>query len=64
MSYIVQSKDLLQVNRISEEEVEEVQYVDSQTIETTGLHLFTTEVFNKDNKDKINNKSESHLWKW
>ena len=44
MSYIVQSKDLLQVNRISEEEVEEVQYVDSQTIETTGLHLFTTEV--------------------
>ena len=43
MSYIVQSKDLLQVNRISEEEVEEVQYVDSQTIETTGLHLFTTE---------------------
>ena len=44
MAYIVQSKDLLQVNRISEEEVEEIQYVDSQTIETTGLHLFTTEV--------------------
>ena len=32
MAYIVQSKDLLQVNRISEEEVEEIQYVDSQTI--------------------------------
>ena len=42
MSYIVQSKDLLQVNRINEEEVEEMQYVSSQTIETTGLHLFTT----------------------
>ena len=27
MAYIVQSKDLLQVNRISEEEVEEIQYV-------------------------------------
>ena len=26
MSYIVQSKDLLQVNRINEEEVEEMQY--------------------------------------
>ena len=39
MSYIVQSKDLLQVNRINEEEVEEMQYVSSQTIETTGLHF-------------------------
>ncbi|WP_270849748.1 3D domain-containing protein [Faecalibacillus faecis] len=56
MSYIVQSKDLLQVNRISEEEVEEVQYVDSQTIETTGLHLFTTEVVQQGQQGQINNK--------
>ena len=56
MSYIVQSKDLLQVNRISEEEVEEVQYVDSQTIETTGLHLFTTEVVQTGQQGQINNK--------
>ena len=50
MSYIVQSKDLLQVNRISEEEVE------SQTIETTGLHLFTTEVVQQGQQGQINNK--------
>lgn len=56
MSYIVQSKDLLQVNRISEEEVEEVQYVDSQTIETAGLHLFTTEVVQQGQQGQINNK--------
>ena len=56
MSYIVQSKDLLQVNRISEEEVEEVQYVDSQTIETTGIHLFTTEVDQQGQQGQINNK--------
>ena len=56
MAYIVQSKDLLQVNRISEEEVEEVQYVDSQTIETTGLHLFTTEVVQQGQQGQINNK--------
>ncbi len=56
MSYIVQSKDLLQVNRISEEDVEEVQYVDSQTIETTGLHLFTTEVVQQGQQGQINNK--------
>ncbi len=56
MSYIVQSKDLLQVNRISEEEVEEVQYVDSQIIETTGLHLFTTEVVQQGQQGQINNK--------
>ncbi len=56
MSYIVQSKDLLQVNRISEEEVEEVQYVDSQTIETTGLNLFTTEVVQQGQQGQINNK--------
>ena len=56
MSYIVQSKDLLQVNRISEEEVEEVQYVDSQTIETTGLHLFTTEVVQQGQQGQMNNK--------
>ena len=56
MSYIVQSKDLLQVNRISEEEVEEVQYVDSQTIETTGLHLFTTEVVQQGQQGQIKNK--------
>ena len=56
MSYIVQSKDLLQVNRISEEEVEEVQYVDSQSIETTGLHLFTTEVVQQGQQGQINNK--------
>ena len=56
MSYIVQSKDLLQVNRISEEEVEEVQYVDSRTIETTGLHLFTTEVVQQGQQGQINNK--------
>lgn len=56
MSYIVQSKDLLQVNRISEEEVEEVQCVDSQTIETTGLHLFTTEVVQQGQQGQINNK--------
>ena len=56
MAYIVQSKDLLQVNRISEEEVEEIQYVDSQTIETTGLHLFTTEVVQQGQRGQINNK--------
>ena len=56
MAYIVQSKDLLQVNRISEEEVEEIQYVDSQTIETTGLHLFTTEVVQQGQQGQINNK--------
>lgn len=56
MSHIVQSKDLLQVNRISEEEVEEVQYVDSQTIEITGLHLFTTEVVQQGQQGQINNK--------
>ena len=32
MAYIVQSKDLLQVNRISEEEVEEIQYIDLSLI--------------------------------
>ena len=56
MSYIVQSKDLLQVNRINEEEVEEMQYVSSQTIETTGLHLFTTEVVQQGQQGQINNK--------
>ena len=56
MAYIVQSKDLLQVNRISEEEVEEIQYVDFQTIETTGLHLFTTEVVQQGQRGQINNK--------
>ena len=56
MAYIVQSKDLLQVNRISEEEVEEIQYVDSQTIETTGLHLFTTEVVQQGQRGQIKNK--------
>ena len=56
MAYIVQSKDLLQVNRISEEEVEEIQYVDSQTIETAGLHLFTTEVVQQGQRGQINNK--------
>ena len=56
MAYIVQSKDLLQVNRISEEEVDEIQYVDSQTIETTGLHLFTTEVVQQGQQGQINNK--------
>ena len=56
MSYIVQSKDLLQVNRINEEEVEEMQYVSSQTIETTGLHLFTTEVVQTGQQGQIKNK--------
>ena len=44
MAYIIQSKDLLQVNRITEEEVEEIQSIPSQTVRTNGLHLFTTEV--------------------
>lgn len=56
MSYIVQSKDLLQVNRINEEEVEEMQYISSQTIETTGLHLFTTEVVQTGQQGQIKNK--------
>lgn len=56
MSYIVQSKDLLQVNRINEEEVEEMQYVSSQTIETTGLHLFITEVVQTGQQGQIKNK--------
>ena len=46
MAYIVQSKDLLQVNRISEEEVEEIQYVDSQTIETTTKDATIAQVAN------------------
>lgn len=56
LSYIVQSKDLLQVNRIKEEELEEIQYLEPEVIHTTGLHLFTNEVVQQGQQGQIKNK--------
>lgn len=56
MGYIVQSKDLLQVNRITEEEVEEIQTIPSQTVGTNGLHLFTSEVVQQGQNGEVKNK--------
>ena len=56
MAYIIQSKDLLQVNRITEEEVEEIQSIPSQTVRTNGLHLFTTEVVQQGQNGEVKNK--------
>lgn len=56
MGYIVQSKDLLQVNRIKEEEIEEIQTIQSQTIRTSGLHLFATEVIQQGQNGEVKNQ--------
>ena len=56
MGYIVQSQDLLQVNRIKEEEIEEIQTIQSQTVRTTGLHLFSTEVIQQGQNGEVKNK--------
>ncbi|MGN1182062.1 MAG: G5 domain-containing protein [Faecalibacillus sp.] len=56
MGYIIQSKDLLQVNRIKEEELEEIQTIQSQTQRTNGLHLFTTEVVQQGQNGEVKNK--------
>lgn len=56
LKYIVQSDDLLQVNRIKEEEIEEIQTVSSQTVHTAGLHLFTSEVIQNGQDGQIVNK--------
>lgn len=56
LQYIVQSDDLLQVNRIKETEIEEIQTVQSQTVHTSGLHLFATEVVQNGQNGQIVNK--------
>lgn len=56
LTYIVQSDDLLQVNRIKEAEIEEIQTVPSQTVHTTGLHLFTSEVIQNGQDGQVVNK--------
>lgn len=56
LQYIVQSDDLLQVNRIKETEIEEIQTVQSQTVHTSGLHLFATEVVQNGQNGQVVNK--------
>lgn len=53
--HIVKSEDLLQVNHIQEKEVEEIQTIQSQTIQVTGLNLFTTEVIQQGQNGKVKN---------
>lgn len=56
LEYIIQSDDLLQVNRIREAEIEEIQTIQSQTVNTAGLHLFATEVVQQGQDGEVVNK--------
>ncbi|RHM61292.1 MULTISPECIES: G5 domain-containing protein [Coprobacillaceae] len=54
-NYIVQNKDYLKINRVSKENIDEVVTTPSSTINTTGLHLFTTEVRQQGSNGQVKN---------
>lgn len=55
LNYVVNDGDLIQITRINEANIEEVVAVKSNTINTTGLELFTTKVAQQGQDGQIKN---------
>lgn len=55
MNYVVQNHDQLLITRILEEDIEQVETVQSNTIYTTGLHLFSTDVTQQGQNGEVKN---------
>lgn len=55
LNYVVNDGDLIQITRVNEANIEEVVAVKSNTINTTGLELFTTKVAQQGQDGQIKN---------
>ena len=55
LNYVVNDGDLIQITRVNEANIEEVVAVKSNTINTTGLELFTTKVAQQGQDGQVKN---------
>ena len=55
LNYVVNDGDLIQITRINEANIDEVNTIASNTVNTSGLELFTTKVTQQGQEGKVKN---------
>ena len=55
LNYIVNKRDLIQITRVNQADIDEMITVESNTVNTTGLELFTTKVAQQGQNGQVKN---------